>query len=303
MTGTVLIVGGTGFIGQGLQSWLVTAGYTVKVLSRHAQADDQIVTPDAEGLIPREIVAQTCAVINLAGENIGQRWTAAVKERIVRSRLQATEMVVRSLARNKESGRPYPSVLLQASGGGYYGTQQAAMQTEASPLGRGFLAEVCWAWEQAAQSVEALGVRLVIMRLAVVLGPGGGALARMVLPFRWFVGGRIGSGDNYLSWIHRDDVAAFCVWALQEGQAAGVYNLAAPQPLTMRVLAAAIGAAWQRPNWTVVPAFVLRLLVGEMADEMLLASQKLAPARLQQAGYTFLYPTIEAALTQIAAVE
>jgi uncharacterized protein len=192
-----------------------------------------------------------------------------------------------------------PKVLVNASAVGYYGNNNKGLLTEASPSGDGFLAMVCREWEKSARRAETANVRVVIMRFGIVLGPDGGALALMRLPFRFGVGGVIGDGRQFLSWVHREDVARAIVWAVETAGAAGAYNLTSPNPVTMKEFMRCLGRALGWPCWTSLPPFAARLIFGPMADELLLASQQAVPQRLLAEGFAFSYAGPEAALAEI----
>ena len=300
----ILITGGTGFIGSALISALTTQGHTVFAVTRQTKPNRpgviHIAAPGADELFSPAIIAKTDAIINLAGQNIGdRRWTSAVKQGILESRLTMTRQLTSSIDRNAGLGMPYPRVLVNASAVGYYGVSDNESFTEDSPPGAGFLASVCQQWERQAQAVQADDVRVAIMRFGIVLGPGG-ALKRMALPFAFGMGGIVGSGRQWMSWVHRDDVVSGILYALSQ-PLQGPYNLTSPQPIQMegfmKSLAVAVGGAC----WTRMPSWAARLIFGEMADEMLLHGQRALPQRLQSAGFTFSYENLEAALTRIMA--
>lgn len=218
-----------------------------------------------------------------------------MKEEILNSRLRLTRQLVQSIERNKQQQLPYPGTLINASAVGYYGTHAHTSFHEASPNGQGFLALVCKQWEQEAQRLEEMGVRLVILRLGLVLGPGG-ALEKMALPYRFCLGGYLGDGKQWCSWIHQQDVIQVIAEALQTTDYQGVYNLCSPQPVTMSELATAIANTLHKKSWTRMPAFFTRLLLGEMAEELLLNGQRVLPQRLQERKYRFQYPDIQSAV-------
>ncbi len=301
----VIIAGGSGFIGRRLCEHLVHKGFEVAILSRRPAA--------AAPRLPRgvsalswdgksgdgwaQVLAGDCALVNLAGENIAQgRWTPEKKRRIEESRLLAGEAVVDAVRRAKVP----PKALIQASAVGYYGPRGPQRLDEDARQGQGFLAELCGRWELSTLPVEALGVRRCVVRTGVVLGPGG-ALTRMLPPFRLFLGGPLGDGRQGVSWIHLDDHVRAITFLLEQQDAAGPYNLTAPSPVPGRDLAKALGAALGRPSWLPVPAFVLRAVLGEMAQEALLSGQFVVPRRLLDAGFVFRHPDILPALQDILA--
>jgi uncharacterized protein (TIGR01777 family) len=235
------------------------------------------------------------AVVNLAGENIGdKRWTAERKQRIIGSRLNATNALVQAIAKAKRK----PSVMVSSSAIGYYGPHGDEIVTEKDPAGNDFLAQTTKQWEEAAKQVEAHGVRLVLLRNGIVLEQGGGALKKMLLPFRLFAGGPIGSGKQWFSWVHRDDVVGLILFALQNKEVKGALNATAPEPQTMKDFCATLGKVMRRPSWAPVPAFVLKIVLGELS-EMVLNGQRVVPAAAEKAGYKFKYRTSEPALSAI----
>ena len=285
----ILVTGGTGFIGAHLCRALRSAGHAVTVVSRdpaavEGSAIDWGAVPDA--------VREADAVVNLAGEPIAaRRWRAAQKERIRESRVGAT----RTLVAASGGAEPRPRILVSTSAIGYYGPHGDEPLDETAGPGAGFLAEVCQAWEREALAAEPLGLRVVRLRIGVVLAAGGGALERMVPAFRRFVGGPIGSGTQWMSWIHRDDVTGLVVDALEQESYRGAVNATAPHPVTNREFAAALGAVLARPARLRAPAWTLRLALGEMA-EMLLTRQRVLPQAAQALGYRWRYPELGAAL-------
>ncbi|MBI3996223.1 MAG: TIGR01777 family protein [Candidatus Omnitrophica bacterium] len=291
----VLITGGTGFLGSRLCERLVRAGHDLCVLTRNplariGQAGVQFLSWDGQEW--EHALAEAQAVINLAGEPIAEgRWTAAQKARIRESRVHATRQLVGRMASRLEK----PAVLINASAIGYYGPCGEEEVTEADPPGHGFLAETCRAWEAEAQRAEDLGVRVVRLRLGVVLGPSGGALAKMVPPFVLFLGGPIGSGRQWVSWIHREDVVGMIEWALSHPQVSGAVNVTAPHPVTMREFCETLGRVLGRPSWLPVPAWALRLWLGEMA-QVLVTGQRVIPHAATRGQYAFIYPDLQAAL-------
>ncbi len=296
----VIVTGATGFIGTALCRALHAAGHRVIALSRAGPAARRQLGERVEVIEwsspqwPSEIVGAD-AVINLAGESIASgRWTAARKQAIVRSRVDATAQIVNAM----RAGATPPRVFISASAVGYYGPHADEALDETAVAGSNFLADVCRAWEHEAQAAEALGVRVVRLRIGVVLGDGGGALARMVLPFKLYAGGPLGTGQQWLSWIHRDDVVGLIQFALEHDAITGALNATTPDPQRMRDFCQTLGKVMGRPSWAPVPAVVLRLALGEMAD-MLLTGQRVLPAAAQRAGYTFQFPRLEQALCEI----
>jgi uncharacterized protein (TIGR01777 family) len=299
----VVILGGTGFIGKALCADLLGAGHEVAVVSRSAAKVRSVLgerVRAVEGNGPDSwagLLGPETAVVNLAGENIAARWTPERMRRILESRVRSGEAVSAAVAEAKERHATAPALVVQGSAVGFYGPQPGELVLdEQSPSGGGFLAEVCRKWEASSRSVEELGVPRAVVRTGVVLGPGG-ALAKMVPPFRFFLGGPVGSGRQVLSWIHlADEVGA--IRYLIENRLGGVFNLTAPQPATSREFARALGKALHRPALLPVPGFALRLLYGRMADEALLSGQRALPSALLRAGYEFRHPQLDAALAE-----
>ena len=285
----VLLTGGTGFVGGALVLALRSAGHTVTIVSR---------TPEdvrGEAVGWEEIgaaIASSDAVVNLAGEPIAaRRWSTAQKRRIRDSREATTARLVDAIG----AAATRPAVLVSASAVGYYGPHGDEALDESAPAGTGFLAQVCEAWEEQARRAEALGVRVVRVRIGIVLGPNGGALAQMLPAFRAFVGGRLGSGRQWMSWIHRDDVTGLVVAALGNSAYAGAVNATAPTPVTNADFTRALSEAVARPAVMRVPGFALRLRFGEMAS-MLLTGQRVRPAVAERLGYHWRYPNLATAL-------
>ena len=291
----LLISGGTGFIGTSLCQTLAQHGHALLVLTR--RPDTQPAPPGIRFLSWdtdewQRAMADVDGVINLAGESIADgRWSTARKQRVRASRLETTRRVVGAI----DASAKKPAVLVNASAIGYYGPQGDEALTERDPAGEGFLAELCQAWEAEARRAESLGVRVVRLRIGLVLGMGAGALAKMVPPFRFFMGGPVGSGRQWISWIHQQDVTGLIEWVLTHPEVSGAVNATAPQPVTMRELCATLGRAMHRPSWLPVPAVALRLLFGEMAD-LLLTGQRVLPAAARSSGFTFRFPELTPAL-------
>jgi len=299
----IVIIGATGFIGSRLFSFLDKEEYDLTVVSRDVESAREQLGDHAEfcfwdGEQSKEldkIIKGSWAVINLAGESLsGGRWTEARKERILQSRLKTTHAVVEAINRSEVK----PRVLLQASAIGYYGSQPKTTLDEDSAAGNNFLAHVTQQWEAATEGLDK-EVRLVILRTGIVLGTGGGALPQMALPFRYGVGGQIGSGKQWFSWIHLDDQVRAIQFLLEHKEASGAYNLTAPEPVKMKDVAKELARVLHRPNWLHVPKFLIRGAMGQMGDEMLLASQKVIPKRLEEEGFTFHFDDLRLALTNI----
>ncbi len=295
----ILITGGTGFIGRPLCELLAQGGHALRILSRKPSARPAGTTGVEMLAVPRpddaarwqDAVRDCDAIVNLAGESIAEgRWSESRKQVIRDSRIGTTRALVDACAALDRR----PQVLVSGSAVGFYGPHGDEELDETSPAGTDFLASICVDWEAAARRAEALGMRVVRARIGVVLGPGGGALAKMVTPFKMFVGGPLGSGRQWMSWIHLDDVCGMIAFALGH-PVEGAMNATAPDPRTMRDLSKALGAALGRPSWAPVPAPVLRIALGEMSD-MLLNGQRVLPRVAEQAGYRFRHPRLEEAL-------
>ena len=300
----VAVTGGTGFIGRALIQSLRDWGDSVIVLSRDIFRAKEILG-DGIHLVHWEAggppgpwqdeLSQADAVVNLAGENLfGKRWDAAQKARIWNSRVHATQQIVEVMARQV----PRPRVLINASAIGYYGPRDSEPLDETASPGIDFLANMVRAWEAEAEKAEALGVRVVRLRTGVVLEKDGGALAQMLPPFKMFLGGWMGSGRQYISWIHRKDLVGIVLHALTQTQVSRAVNATAPHPVTNKEFTAALGRALRRPSWAPVPAFVLRAMLGEAA-EVILAGQNVLPKAITAAGYRFYYPDLGKALQSI----
>jgi uncharacterized protein len=304
MKKTVIISGATGFIGTMLVQKLVEKKYAVIVLSRNPGKAIAFRNSGVEVVAWEGKSAQgwghhadgAYGIINLAGENIAAgRWTPQRKKAILESRLAAGRAITEAV----EKAAQKPRAVIQASGIGYYGNRGDEALDETSTAGTGFLSDVALQWEQSTAAVEALGVRRAIIRTGIVLGRNGGFLSRVLLPFRLFVGGYMGSGRQWLSWIHMaDEVGAIC-FLLEKDAAQGAFNLCAPKPLSAKDFFSELGAALKRPSWLPVPGFALHLALGEMADELILSGQRALPRKLLQAGYDFQFPAAREALLNI----
>jgi len=301
----VVIAGGSGLLGRALTKRLVADGHTVTILSRAdrdagsgpssvrhvAWRPDGTSGPWASSLDGADVV------INLSGAGMAdKRWTAARRRLLESSRILSSQSLVAAVAGVAQK----PRVFVQGTAVGYYGSSlEDRTLDESSPAGTDFLADLARRWEAAAAPVSAHGCRLVVARAGVVLDIEGGALPKMAMPFKFFVGGPVGSGRQVLSWIHRDDWVRLMLWLIDRPDAAGAFNACAPEPVTNREFSREVGRALHRPSWAPVPGFVLRTLFGDMADAMLLNGQRAIPARALAMGFRFDYPTIDAALGQI----
>ena len=297
-----IVAGGTGFIGTSLVGEALLAGNTVVVLSRHPGSVKQ----SHPGLIVEQWdgknraawarhLETADAVVNLTGELLSaKRWTKKQKGLILSSRIDSTKVLVQAIGASSRK----PSVLINASGTGFYGDVPSGEVTESFPAGNDFLAQVCHRWEQEASAVHAHEVRVVTLRFGIVLAKGGGALQKMMLPFRFFAGGYLGSGNQWLPWIHRDDVIQGILFLLMNSTISGPVNFAAPESVTMKEFCKKLGKAMQSPSWTAIPPFALRLMLGEMAD-ILLTGQRVVSKKLIDAGFVFKFPALQQALESI----
>lgn len=284
----VLLTGGTGFVGSALKTRLEAGGHTVTVVSRGAGGD---VTWEPDALRPA--VGQTDAVVHLAGENLfGRRWSAAQKERLRVSRTGTTRMLAEAVAAAQ------CDVFITASAIGYYGTSDARQFQVGDAAGDDFLAGLCADWEAARQPAIDAGVRTVTIRIGVVQGLGDGALQKMLLPFKLGLGGPMGHGRQWVSWVHLDDLVALFQWALETSTARGEYNGTAPHPVSNTDFARTLGRVLHRPAFLPMPGAALRLALGEVAG-VVLDGQHVTPGRALSDGFTFQFPTLEPALRDL----
>jgi uncharacterized protein (TIGR01777 family) len=292
-----LITGGSGFIGSALCRSLIADGHRVTVLTRDIERARTRV-PEAVFLIDRlDFAEDVGAVVNLAGENLaGGRWTSARKHEFVGSRIGTTKRLLDWIERQERA----PGVLVSGSAIGWYGPAGDEELDEDADAGNDFSAHLCRDWEAEAVKAEALGVRVCRLRTGIVLGTEGGALRKMLLPFRAGIGGRMGSGRQWMSWIARADIVALIRWLIDHDSARGAYNGTAPAAVTNAEFARALGAALHRPAVLPTPAFALRLLFGEMAD-ILLTGQRVVPKRATAEGFKFKYPELPSALSSVLA--
>jgi uncharacterized protein (TIGR01777 family) len=300
-----IIAGGTGFLGSRLASLLAARGEDVVILTRDPERARKGGIPSVN-YVGWDLRQQgpwgaafegADAVVNLVGESIaGWRWTRGKKQRILESRLRATRALVQAI--RAASVRPH--VFISASAVNYYDSSWPGAVTESSPPGQGFLAEVTVAWEREASHVVDLGVRLVLLRIGIVLDASQGALPRLLPPFRWFIGGPLGSGRQWFPWIHSEDVAGIILTAIERDDLAGPLNGTAPGILTMNDFCSHLGHVLHRPSWFRVPASALRLMLGEMSV-LVLRGAKVLPERLLAAGYRYRFPELEGALQDLLA--
>lgn len=293
----IAVSGSSGFIGAALVPALESAGHDVLRLVRGAPAGPkELAWAPSTGAIDSEGLAGVDGVVNLNGATIGRRWTASRKREILESRVTSTDLLARTLA----TLEPRPSTLVCAGGVGIYGDRGDEILTEDSELGSGFLADVGVAWEAAAQPARDAGIRVVNFRQGLVLSREGGALRPLLTPFRLGLGGRVGSGRQWWSWIAKEDLLSAYRFAL-EGDLAGPVDLSSPNPVTNAQFAKALGRALHRPAVFPLPAVAVKTLFGEMGDEALLAGQRVLPERLLNAGFAFEYAELDAALERALA--
>ena len=299
----IVITGGTGFIGRALSAALIQGGHKVTVLSRHAdqiqhrpELSIQSVRWNAWDSGPWEQVLEGAdAVINLAGAPIADvRWTDARKQLITDSRILTTRLLVRAISRCSSR----PTTFISASGIGYYGASDDQRLEEGAARGHGFLADLCLAWESEALRAAEFGARVVLLRTGMVLEQDGGALPKMLVPFRLFAGGPIMPGSQWVSWIHRHDHIGLIRWALSTPTISGPINAVAPEPVTMKTFCEVLGRVLHRPSWLPVPRFALNVLLGELGT-LLTTGQRVIPAKAMAGGYVFHYPTLEQTLRDV----
>jgi uncharacterized protein (TIGR01777 family) len=304
MNKTIIISGVTGFIGEALARFFLTKNYRVKGLTRNPAKTGKLkykgiepVLWDAHSLTGWENELEGAdALINLSGENIGSgRWSGLRKEKILNSRIDAGKVITAALSRLHHK----PAVYIQASAVGYYGSQGDEELIENSLAGEGFLVEVVKQWEAASAGVEDIGIRRVICRFGMVLAKDQGALKQMLLPFRFFIGGPMGPGTQWMSWIHIHDVVQAIDFLISRQDCRGIFNFTAPHPVRNEEFARTLAKVLHRPSFLSVPSFVLKILLGEMADQLLLSSQRALPKRLKEVGFTFRFPHLEEALQDL----
>ncbi|HND87309.1 MAG TPA: TIGR01777 family oxidoreductase [Saprospiraceae bacterium] len=300
MTYTVLLAGGTGFVGSRLAHRLQQEGHTVRILTRYPRSSQHVGWNPAFGAIDDQAVHSADIIINLAGAGIADaRWTPARKRELVDSRVQSAATLLDSLRRTGHRPKAY----LSASAIGYYGNSGERLMHETdSPLDFSFMVNCCEAWEAAALQVQALGIRTVLLRIGVVLAREGGALAELVKPLRFGLGAYFADGQAWYSWIHRDDLCRMFLWAMHQDGVSGIYNAVAPHPVRNKALVRAAAGAMRRPAALLVPvpAFVLRLTLGEMSA-VVLNSNRVSAERVLAAGFEFSYPQAESALEEVLA--
>jgi len=300
----VIIVGGTGFIGRALCRNLIRADYDVVLLSRRCERPEEF-NDLAVQMAPwnpsdpeqwSSIFHGATAVVNLAGENIAAgRWTRAKKQRILESRVNAAAPVIKAVRKAEHK----PEVVIQASAVGYYGDRGEEMIDENSTPGSGFLAEVCRQWEEPVSDLSSCSMRFAIIRIGPVLGTKGGFLPRVLWAFDNFLGGHPGNGKQWFSWIHIEDVVAAVRFLIENPKAQGVFNLTAPQPVRAKDFYRLLGKFMQRPSFAPMPGLALKLFLGDMARELLLAGSRVFPRKLLRENYSFRFDTAESALKNL----
>jgi uncharacterized protein (TIGR01777 family) len=285
----VVIAGGSGFLGSSLAESLRADRHVVAIMTRHPRGRAEVSRTDGAALDGAD------AVVNLAGESLDAgRWTTSRKASILSSRVATTEAIVRAMS----AAAHKPAVFLNASAVGVYGAHGDEALTEESPTGSDFLASVCVAWEAAAMSAAWM-TRVVLIRSGLVLDRKAGALPKLARPFQFMAGGRVGSGNQYWSWIHREDWTRMVRWAIDTATIKGPLNATAPAPVTNQEFARTLARQLHRPALAPAPAFALRILLGEMADAMILNGQRVLPAKATRNGFEFRYPDLESALREI----
>ncbi|KOR32273.1 hypothetical protein TI05_08315 [Achromatium sp. WMS3] len=297
----LLITGGTGFIGQQLCKTLLTQGHTLTLLVRNPTKATKLFGSNNQLQLINSIqqlsgIEEFATIINLAGEPIIKRWNPRNKKLIMASRLDTTRQLIDYINNTKTK----PKQFISGSAIGYYGNRESEELTEASVAGSScFSRDVCIQWEAIAQQAANYGVRVCCMRIGIVLGKTGGALASMLTPFSYGLGGKLGHGRQWMSWIHIADVIGCILELIRNKTISGAVNVTAPNPVTNTEFTEILGRTLQRPTIMTVPAFMLQLLMGEVANELLLTGQKVIPKQLNEHGYQFLYPNLSAALENI----
>lgn len=291
----ILLTGSTGLIGTALSVNLKSQGHTVYPLYRNTTAEKHFWNPD-KGQIHLDEETKIDAVIHLAGENIADsRWNQKKKARILNSRAHGTRLLAETISQLKDK----PEVLISGSAIGYYGDTGNDIVDEDSPRGEGFLSDIATQWEAATQVAEDAGIRTIHIRTGIVLSPDGGVLQKMLFPFTMGLGGVVGNGQQYMSWISIDDVVAIIENMLLNKEMTGPYNLVAPNPVTNYTFTKSLGKVLRRPTVSPLPAFMARMMFGEMADALLLSSSRVAATRLKQAGYNFADTDLTDTLTRL----
>ncbi|WNF23870.1 TIGR01777 family oxidoreductase [Mesobacillus jeotgali] len=294
----IAITGGTGLVGRALSSELVRNGHEVFILTRKVNEQSinsvKLVQWLNPGDQPESQLEGIDAIVNLAGATINGRWTEEYKQKIIDSRIKATTEVKRIIMALNDK----PPVLINASAVGYYGTSLAGEFNEQSGPGIDFLSDTVQRWESSANEVKEFGTRVVLCRFGLILDKNGGALPRMVLPYKFFGGGKVGTGDQWLSWVHIKDVIRGILFAIESSKLDGPVNFVAPSPVTMDQFGKVLSLVLDRPHWLPVPGFALKIALGEMSM-LVLEGQRVIPEKLLNAGFSFQYPELEKALREI----
>ncbi|MFP4023697.1 MAG: TIGR01777 family oxidoreductase [Thiohalospira sp.] len=300
----ITIIGATGFIGTALTHHLIEKSYEVTAISRNKNKAEKLLGAKVrvfqwdykDASILADVFEQTDVVINLAGENIASKlWTQKQKQKILNSRINIGEKITEAIDKTKQK----PGLLIQGSAIGYYGIDTIKSCNEKSPKGEGFLAYVIDEWEKSTEKMEYFGVRRVIIRTGVVLGIAGGIIPKLIKPIKYYVGANIGSGKQWFSWIHLTDEIRAIEFFIQKKQLSGIFNLTAPNPVQSKTFNKTVAKALNRPVWLKIPAFMIKLLPGNMGKEIFLTSQKVIPSRLQENGFTFSYPELVNAVNNL----
>jgi len=291
----ILVSGASGFIGSSLVEFLTKKGHRVTRLVRSQPKSDEVYWDPTAGKLDATGLDGIDGVVHLAGESIVGRWTAEKKKKILESRVKGTTLLCDALAKLTKK----PKALICASAMGYYGDRGEELLTEESASGKGFLAEVCRAWETATEPAKKSGIRVVNLRFGMILCSKGGALKKMLLPFKMGLGGKLGNGNQYMSWISLEDIVGIILYALLTDILRGPVNAVAPNPVRNIEFTKTLGRVLKRPVLFPMPAAAARLIFGQMADELLLASTRVKPAGLLAANYPFRHPNLEEALREI----
>jgi uncharacterized protein (TIGR01777 family) len=290
----ILVTGSSGLVGSALIPFLKLGHHQVVKLvrARSTLKSDEVAWDLDKGIDNPELLEGVDAVVHLAGENIASFWTEKKKKQILESRVRGTKLLCQSLSRLKKP----PEVLISASAIGYYGNRADQILTESSSKGEGFLADVCQQWEEAIKLAKEAGVRTICLRTGMVLSTQGGALKNMLIPFKWGLGGVFGSGKQYISWISIDDLIAIIYYGIRQKQLQGVVNAVSPNPVTNQEFTKTLASVLNRPAFLKIPTFVLNGIFGEMAEELLVSSQRVIPEALEEKGFRFDHPVLKEAL-------
>lgn len=304
MKKTIVITGASGFIGRTVSTFLSKKGHQIIGLSRNPKnhENERVSNVQTQRWNPLKLdgwekgLKKADAIINLAGENISAlRWTSKKKKRILSSRIQSTKILVQALLENDIR----PDLFIQVSGIHFYGSHEDKIIDESSTAGDGFLAKVSQVTESLTEDIESLGTRRILLRMGMVWGLSGGALPKLILPYRFFVGGRMGSGRQWISWIHHNDLCRAVEFLILQPNLTGPVNLVSPQPVQNREMAKAVGKILRKPAFFIIPSWMIKLFLGELGKELLLSSQRILPKYLTDHGYRFKYPGLDASLNDL----